>query len=75
MKIKHESYSIENYDLKKKVIKTIVCCIAFYGYVTWTLRKHDKNILQAFEMRAWRKMQNINWNANELENFAKIVPE
>ena len=35
-------------DLKKKVIMTIVWSVALYGSETWTLRKYERDRLEAF---------------------------
>jgi hypothetical protein len=32
-----------------------------YGSETWTLRKVDQKHLDNFEMRCWRKMEEIGW--------------
>ena len=48
-------------ELKKKVIMTIVWSVALYGSETWTLRKYERDRLEAFEMWTWRNMENISW--------------
>jgi hypothetical protein len=37
-------------DLRQNLIKCYICSIAFYGAVTWTLRKVEKKYLEGFEM-------------------------
>ena len=48
-------------ELKKRVIMTIVWSVALYGSETWTLRKYERDRLEAFEMWTWRNMENISW--------------
>ena len=46
-------------DLKKKTLKTIVWSVALYGSETWTLRKLERDRVEAFEMWAWRSILDI----------------
>ena len=46
-------------DPKKKVIKTIIWSNGLYGSETWTLRKYERDRLEAFEMWTWRNIKNI----------------
>lgn len=48
---------------RKKLIKTLVFPIFAYGAETWTLKKKDKQHIDAFEMWTWRKMLRIPWTA------------
>ena len=47
--------------VKKKVIMTIVWSVVLYGSETWTLRKYERERLEAFEMWTWCNMENISW--------------
>jgi len=53
-------------DLKKRMVKALVCSVALYGSETWTLRKEDIKRMQAFKMWIWRKMEKISWTAQLL---------
>ncbi len=44
-------------NLKKNVIMTIICSVALYGSETMTLRKYERDRLEAFEMWTWRNMK------------------
>ena len=37
-------------ELKKKVIMTIIWNVALYASETWTLRKYERDRLEAFEI-------------------------
>jgi len=50
-----------NIVTKKQLIKTYVWSVALYGSETWTISKKEKDMLEAFEMWCWRKMQKISW--------------
>ena len=52
-----------NLDLKlrKKLVKCYVWSVALYGAETWTLRKKERNYLEAFEMWCWRRIEKIKW--------------
>ena len=47
--------------LKKRLIKCLVWPVALYGCETWTLRKAERDKLEAFEMWIWRKMERVSW--------------
>ena len=35
--------------------------VALYGSETWTLRKNEQRVVNAFETRGWRRMLKIKW--------------
>ena len=43
------------------MIKCYVWSVALYGAETWTLRKKERNYLEAFEMWCWRRMEKISY--------------
>ena len=57
-------------DIEKKAIKTIVKCVAFHGFETWTLRKYERVRLEAFEMWTWKNMENISWKDLKTNEYA-----
>jgi len=44
---------------KVKVMKSMVWALLQYGVEGWTLKKSDRNRIEAFEMWCWRKMLSI----------------
>ena len=46
---------------KVKVMKSMVWAVFHYGVEGWTLKKSDRNRIEAFEMWCWRKMLSISW--------------
>ena len=46
---------------KVKVMKSMVWAVFQYGEEGWTLKKSDRNRIEAFEMWCWRKMLSISW--------------
>ena len=47
--------------LRKKLVKCYIWSISCYGSDTSTLRKVDHKCLESFEIRCWRRMENISW--------------
>ena len=43
------------------IIRTCVMSVLLYACETWTLRKKDKDILLAFEMKCYRRILHIRW--------------
>ncbi|CAG9829743.1 unnamed protein product [Diabrotica balteata] len=46
---------------KLRLARALIFCIAIYASETWTLKKADKNKLDAFEMWVYRRMLRISW--------------
>jgi len=51
--------------------------VALYGSETWAISKNEKdNMLEALEMRCWRKMQRIWWtDRSSNENILRTIDE
>jgi hypothetical protein len=50
--------------------------VLLYGCETWTIRKNEKDRLEAMEMWIWRKMSKITWvNRKTKERVLKYVSE
>ena len=47
--------------LKKRLVKCLVWPVALYGCETWTLRKVERDKLEALEMWIWRRMEGVSW--------------
>jgi hypothetical protein len=47
--------------LKKRMVKTLVWPVAMYACETWTMRKIERDRLNAFEMWVWRRMEGVSW--------------
>ena len=48
-------------ETKVKVMKSMVWAVFQYGMEGWTLKKSDRNRIEAFEMWCWRKMLSVSW--------------
>jgi hypothetical protein len=48
-------------ELKKKIIKTVVCSVSLYGCETWTLRKVNVRLMEVLEMWFGRRMEKVSW--------------
>ena len=46
---------------KLEILKTCVFSVLLYACETWTLKKKDKDIFMAFEMRCYRRILHIWW--------------
>ena len=48
-------------ELGKRLVKCFVWSVALYGAETWTLRRNEQELLEAFELWIWRKMERVKW--------------
>ena len=64
-------------ETKVKLVKVLVFPIVLYGAETWTMRKHERRKIDAFELWCWRRVLRVSWmerktNMSSIEN---IKPE
>ena len=64
-------------ETKVKLVKVLVFPIVLYGAETWTMRKHERRKIDAFELWCWRRVFRVSWmerktNMSIIEN---IKPE
>jgi len=65
-----------NIVTKKRLIKIYVRSVALYGSETWTINKREKDMLEAFEMWCWRKMQRVSWiDRRSNEDILRTIDE
>jgi len=50
-----------NIKTATKVMKSMVWAVFQYGVEGWTLKKSDRNRIEAFKMWCWRKILSISW--------------
>lgn len=48
-------------ETKISIIRTCVLSVLLYACETWTMRKKDKELLLAFEMKCYRRILHIRW--------------
>ena len=44
-----------------KLVKVLVFPIVLYGADTWTMRKHERRKIDAFELWCWRRVLRVPW--------------
>ncbi len=49
-------------ETKISIIRTCVMSVLLYACETWTLRKKDKDLLMAFDMKCYRRILHIHWH-------------
>ena len=48
-------------ETKVKLMKVLVFPIVLYGAETWTMRKHERRKIDAFELWCWRRVLRVSW--------------
>ena len=61
------------FQLKVKLVKTLVWSALVYGAEVWTLYKADKNRIMAPEMWFWRRLLKISWK--KMRNNTSVLDE
>ena len=48
-------------ETKVKLVKVLVFPIVLYGAEPWTMRKHERRKIDAFELWCWRRVLRVSW--------------
>ena len=62
---------------KVQIVKATVFPIVMYGYVSWTIKKAERQRIDAFELRCWRRLLRVPWTARRSNQsiLKEISPE
>ena len=44
-------------------VKAMILLVVMYGYESWTIKKAERQIIDAFELRCWRRLLRVPWTA------------
>ena len=45
------------------LVKAVVFPVVIYGYKSWTVKKAERQRIDAFELRCWRRLLRVPWTA------------
>ena len=64
-------------ETKVKLVKVLVFPIVLYGAETWTMRKHERRKIDAFELWCWRRVLRVSWmeRKTNISIIESIKPE
>ena len=48
---------------KVHIVKTMFFPVVMYGYVSWTIKKAERQRIVAFELWCWRRLLKVPWTA------------
>ena len=48
---------------KVRLVKAIVLPVVMYGYESWTIKKAERQRIDAFELWCWRRLLRVPWTA------------
>ena len=59
------------------LVKAMVFLVVMYGCESWTIKKAESQIIDAFELWYWRRLLRVPWNASRLNQsvLKEISPE
>ena len=62
---------------KVHLVKTMVFPVVRYGCESWTVKKAERRIIDAFELWCWRRLLRVPWTARRSNQFIlkEISPE
>ena len=62
---------------KVRLVKAMVFPVVMYGCESWTVKKAEHQIIDAFELWCWRRLLRVLWNARRSNQsiLKEISPE
>ena len=62
---------------KVRVVKAMVFPVVMYGYESWTIKKADRQRIDAFGLWCWRRLLKVPWTARRSNQsiLREINPE
>ena len=62
---------------KVRIVKAMVFPVVMYGCESWTIRKAEHQIIDAFELWCWRRLLRVPWTARKSNQsiIKEISPE
>ena len=59
------------------IVKTMVFLVVMYGTESWTIKKVERRIIDAFELWCWRRLLRVPWTARRSNQsiLKEISPE
>ena len=56
------------------IVKTMVFPVVMYGYESWTIKKTERQRMDAFELGCWRRLLRVPWTAQRSnQSFLKKI--
>ena len=60
---------------KVHLVKAMVFPVVMYGYESWTVKKAERQRIDAFELLCWRRLLRVPWTARRSnQSILKINP-
>ena len=59
------------------LVKAVVCPVVMYGWESWTIKKAERQRIDAFELWYWRRLLRVPWTARRSSQpiLKEISPE
>ena len=52
---------------KVHIVKNVVFPVVMYGCESWTIKKAERQIIDAFELWCWRRLLRVPWTATPIQ--------
>ena len=61
--------SRDNLPTKVRLVKAMVFPVVMYGCESWTMKKAERQRVDAFELWCWRRLLRFSWTARRSNHF------
>ena len=58
---------------KVRLVKAMVFPVVRYGCESWTVKKAERQRMDAFELRCWRRLLRVPWTARSNQSILKEI--
>ena len=58
---------------KVHLVKAMVFAVVMYGYESWTIKKAERQRIDAFELWCWRRLLKVPWTARSNQSILKEI--
>ena len=55
------------FPTKVRLVKAMVFPVLMYGYESWTMKKAERQTIDAFELWCWRRLLIVPWTARRVQ--------
>ena len=75
--VKRRNFNTGTLPTKVRLVKAMVLPVVMYGCESWTIKEAERQRIDAFKMRCWRRLLRVPWTARRSNQsiLKEINPE
>ena len=61
------------WPIKVRLVKAMVFPVVMYGFECWIVKKAERQRIDAFELRCWRRLLRVSWTTRRSKSILKEI--